>query len=122
MSYCIDTSAILDGWVRYYPIDVFPGLWANLDELIQTDRLATSDEVLRELEAKEDEALRWAKGRPALFVPLDEDIQRATSEILAAFRTMVDTMKGRNRSICRRSCTGARQHRRDRRTAPRYSG
>jgi hypothetical protein len=75
-AYCIDTSAILDGWVRYYPIDSFPGLWMNLDELIDAGRLVTSDEVLRELEAKEDEALKWAKGRPKLFVPLDESFRR----------------------------------------------
>lgn len=98
MSYCIDTSAILDGWVRYYPIDSFPGLWANLDRLIEANRLLTSDEVLRELEAKDDEALRWAKERPRLFVELDDPIQAATSEILSRFPNMVDTMRGRNRA------------------------
>ena len=58
-SYCIDTSAILDGWVRHYPIDTFPALWDRLDRLVDSGRLCTSDEVLRELEAKDDDALAW---------------------------------------------------------------
>jgi hypothetical protein len=33
MRYSIDTSAILDGWRRHYPPDVFPPLWTSLEEL-----------------------------------------------------------------------------------------
>jgi hypothetical protein len=97
-SYSIDTSAILDGWVRHYPIDTFPALWDRLDQLIDAGRLCTSDEVLRELEMKDDDALAWAKARPSLFVALDEPVQVATTEILALFPKLVDTMKGRNRA------------------------
>ncbi|MCC6222493.1 MAG: DUF4411 family protein [Thermoleophilia bacterium] len=98
MTYSIDTSAILDGWVRHYPIDVFPRLWANLDSLIRENRLWASGEVIRELAAKDDDVFGWAKQRLQLIVELDEDVQAATSEILAVFQTMVDTMKGRSRA------------------------
>ena len=39
MTYCIDTSAILDGWVRNYPRDVFPTLWDKLEKMIVDGRL-----------------------------------------------------------------------------------
>src|ERR1022692_867540 len=32
--YCIDTSALVDGWIRYYPPDVFPPLWTKLEDMI----------------------------------------------------------------------------------------
>ncbi len=35
VKYSIDTSAILDGWRRYYPPRAFPGLWIRMEELIQ---------------------------------------------------------------------------------------
>ncbi len=66
--------------------------------MIDAGRLCTSDEVLRELEAKDDEALKWAKARPGLFVALDDAVQAATTEILDLFPKMVDTMRGRNRA------------------------
>jgi hypothetical protein len=41
--YVIDTSALLDGWVRYYPPDVFPSLWSHLEEMIKTGELLSPD-------------------------------------------------------------------------------
>lgn len=72
MSYSIDTSALMDGWLRYYPPEVFERLWERMDELIDEGRLLAVDEVLREIEQKDDSLLAWAKERPALFVPIDE--------------------------------------------------
>ncbi len=60
MKYSIDTSAILDGWNRYYPPDVFPGLWRRLEGLIGDGHLKATEEVRMELERKDDEAFSWA--------------------------------------------------------------
>lgn len=96
MRYSIDTSAILDGWARYYPPDVFPGLWEHLDELIGEGRLIATEEVLHELERKDDAASAWAKVRPQLFVPIDADIQAAVTAILEQFEKLVDTRANRS--------------------------
>ena len=50
MVYSIDTSAILDGHNRYYPPDVFPKLWENLQVLINNGKLRAVGLVLKELE------------------------------------------------------------------------
>ncbi len=96
--YSLDTSALLDGWRRYYPPDVFPPLWQKLAELIQAGRLRSPDEVREELKKKDDEVWRWARGQAGLFVPLDDDIQSVTVAILAEFPKLVDTRRGRGQA------------------------
>ena len=96
--YVIDTSALLDGWVRYYPPDVFPQLWSNLEELVAAGELLAPDEVLSELAQKDDDAHKWAKKNSAMFVPLDAEVQEATTEILSEFPRLVGAMKDRNRA------------------------
>ncbi len=96
--YVIDTSALLDGWVRYYPPDVFPSLWSQLEGMIKTGELFSPDEVLLELAQKDDEIHKWAKVNSAMFVPLDEEVQEATRQILAHFPRLVGAMKDRNRA------------------------
>ena len=98
MIYCIDTSAILDGCVRYYPPDVFPALWKNLEAMIEAEELIAPEEVLREIEKKEDDLHKWAKAHGSMFYTLDEPVQRATTEILTEFPRLVDSEKERNRA------------------------
>lgn len=97
MPYCIDTSAILDGWVRYYPRDVFPTLWDNLEGMIAKRRLVAPQEVLLELSKNDDELHKWARLQDGFFCDLDEATQIATAEILAKFPKLVNNE--RNRSI-----------------------
>ena len=96
--YVIDTSALLDGWARHYPPDVFPSLWSLIEEMIKVGELLSPDEVLAELSQKDDAVYQWAKTNSAMFVLLDEDIQRATQEILDQFPRLVGAMKDRNRA------------------------
>lgn len=96
MKYSIDTSAILDGWRRYYPPDVFPPLWTNLEDLIEEQKLGATIEVQGELEKKDDEVAAWAKQQEGLFVPIDEDIQVELAYILGQFSRLVNTQRGRS--------------------------
>ncbi len=96
MAYCFDTSALIECWSRSYPPDVFPGLWLKLDEQIAQQKLLCADEVRVELERQEDDLAQWIKVRPQLFVPLDNAIQRATSEVLARHPLLMKATKNRN--------------------------
>jgi hypothetical protein len=91
VSYSVDTSALMEAWVRSYPPDVFPTLWSRLDGLIRAGRLLASDEVLRELEKKEDDLWQWAKQRGGLFVPLDPQLQTRASMIISQFPSLTKT-------------------------------
>jgi len=83
---------------RYYPVDVIPGLWDRLDAMIRAGELVAPDEVGREI-AKQDDGLNaWVKDRPEQLIPLDDEIQRATSEVLDAFPELVKELSGRNQA------------------------
>lgn len=96
MKYSIDTSAILDAWTRYYPPDVMPGLWKQLEELIGNGQLIATEEVLYELEKKEDDAYEWSKNNENMFILTDERIQLAVIEILRDHKKLIDTRKNRS--------------------------
>ncbi len=98
-SYSIDTSALLDGWARYYPRDVLPDLWdKNLPRLIADGNLVASEVVREELERKSDELLAWTKDQSAFFVPVDAEIWKASQEITDAHTELLKTTRGGLRS------------------------
>ncbi len=96
--YSIDTSSLLHGWVRAYPIavSIFRPVWQLLDTLIANDRLKASVEVFNELRKKDDELTAYFKTRPNTFVEIKDNlIQNKVIEILEKYPRLVDTRKGR---------------------------
>lgn len=94
--YSLDTSAILDGWVRYYPPDIFPQLWLEIEALIEAGKMLISEEVLVELKKKDDDIYKWLLSRKEKCSVTDENIQKAASEILSNYPRLVDTRKNRS--------------------------
>lgn len=95
--FCIDTSAWLDGRLRYYPPDVFPSLWAVIEQCLSNNLLCSPDEVYREMEKKDDEVYAWIKDRKKkLLIPLDDDIQTIVIELLQKYPRLVDDSKNRS--------------------------
>ena len=69
--YSIDTSALLEGYVRRYPPDVVPRLWdEKLDQLIDAGRLIAAFDVLEELGKRDDDVHAWAKARERMFIEI----------------------------------------------------
>jgi hypothetical protein len=97
-AHCFDTSAFLQCWTRYYPLDVFPGLWEKLNDYAAHQAIVCPEEVRYEIEKKEDRLHEWVKARPYLFVPLDEQIQRAAAAILAAHPLLVKPSRQRTQA------------------------
>ncbi len=98
MIFCVDTSAWLDGWVRDYPPDVFPSLWLKLAECVSAGTVKCSEEVYVELSKKDDGIHEWMRNRKEIVVPIDENIQRIVSELLAAHPRLVDTHRNRSQA------------------------
>ncbi len=96
MKYSLDTSAIVQAWRTHYPPEVFPSVWQRLEELIDSGELRASEEVLYELERKDDEVLAWVREREDLIIDIDEQIQIAVQAILAEHRRLLDTRKSRS--------------------------
>lgn len=87
--YCIDTSALIHGWRRDYPPDVFKSLWEQLDQLIRQGKLFSSVEVLLELERGGDDIYNWAKERKHIFLEADEEVQKVLASIVNKFPSFV---------------------------------
>lgn len=97
MIYCIDTSALIDAWIRWYPEDMFPTLWENIENIIDEGKLISSEEVLNELERKEGDSLhQWAQERQGIFLPLDDNIQECARQIMTSHPQLVDGRTGKS--------------------------
>jgi hypothetical protein len=60
--FCCDTSALIECWSRYYPSDVFPGIWKRFAYVVEGGDLIASDEVHEEIK-KTDDASQLGSGR-----------------------------------------------------------
>jgi len=94
--YSVDTSAILHAWLRAYPPANFPAFWSKLDELINTGELIATEEVLIEIERKDDDVYKWAKSRNQMFITIDQPVQLAVQQILRTHSRLLDTRKSRS--------------------------
>ncbi len=95
MLFCLDTSALVEAWHTWYPVDVFPKLWEDLSSAAGQGELIAPEIVLEELRRKEDKVLRWSKAH-VVFVALDEQVQVKQAEIVNRFPKLIELRKGRS--------------------------
>lgn len=92
--YSIDTSALLDWWVRYYPPSVFKGLVPRMEGLIDEGRLRASREVREEIEGKSDNLRDWCKKQDGLWVESSEAIQTVVAQLMIRYFNPAKPEKG----------------------------
>ena len=93
VTYCIDTSALIEAWQVDYPIENFPGFWKRMDELIDAGRLVAPEEVLRETTKRSDELHAWLNTRKQMLRELDEAVQIEAAKVLAKYPRLVGERK-----------------------------
>jgi hypothetical protein len=98
VAFSLDTSGLLDAWVRYYPPDVFPAIWSLMDAAVKKGDIFVIDEVVQEVKRKDDGLLEWIKRHEDMIVAIDDSIQRHVLEIMSRHGRLVDSRK--NRSGC----------------------
>jgi hypothetical protein len=98
VSFSLDTSAILDAWVRHYPPDVFPSIWERMKGAASEGKIFIIDEVLSELKRKDDGAHEWFESHGEMVISIDAKIQASVAEIMHKYPKIIDTR--RNRSGC----------------------
>jgi hypothetical protein len=86
VSYCIDTNIFIDAGERYYPPDIVPGFWKNLDGLIDAGRFKAPEMLIEELERKDDAWRQWVYDRKeTLIVPMDMPQVEAVKRVVAVY-------------------------------------
>jgi Domain of unknown function (DUF4411) len=98
--YSFDTSALIDGRERYYPVESFPALWQQIDELVEQRRLFISEEVWEEAHKRDEPVAEWCDGhgKEALVITTDAAVAQEVQAILEQNPRLVMNMKGRNRA------------------------
>lgn len=97
--FVIDTSSLIEGWVRAYPPENFPTFWELMDDLVRRGELITPTEVFEELESKDDDLHAWVKDRADVMVqPTTRPLMAEVRNVLAAHPHLTKTGTGRNRA------------------------
>lgn len=80
--FSIDTSALVGAWTESYSPRTFPGLWKNVEAMIENGTLVASEEVLHELRRQDDDLFAWTKTQSGLFVPMDAQTEDAVKRVV----------------------------------------
>ena len=94
--YCLDTGVFIEGWNRYYSVDLCPQYWQVLDDLAQQGIIFSPIEVKREIEKIDDGLTKWIKNRPYLFKDITIEVQEHLRRIMASHGRLVDGIKQRS--------------------------
>ena len=98
--YSLDTSSLIDAYRKLYPMDNFPSLWQDIENLIRQDRLIMSEFVFAE--AMRDKFLDdWCTNRKLksqLELKIDDFDQIAVRDILAEYPGILNLKKGKSLS------------------------
>ncbi|MFH0829275.1 MAG: DUF4411 family protein [Candidatus Kerfeldbacteria bacterium] len=92
----MDSSALIYAWGYAYPLEAFGGFWENLEGLGREGRLLVSEEVLEEVQRKDDGLHKWLKQRDSLVASHTGEVQLAVKEILKSHRLLLNAGTGKS--------------------------
>jgi hypothetical protein len=93
--YCIDTSSILEWFVRRYPPAILPALPERMEDLIGAGRLRAPKAVFDEIRPGDD-CHKWAKAQTELFIEESAAVQRLVRQLMATHHNPAKPLKGIN--------------------------
>ena len=103
--YSIDSSALMDGWIRHYPPDHFPRFWERIDALADERRFLVSEEVFEEIDEHDDSLKEWLNDRrdgiivhTVVRASGDNFVAQDVRQILASHERLVMSGTRRNRA------------------------
>ncbi|MEF3405283.1 DUF4411 family protein [Agromyces sp. CCNWLW203] len=89
--YSLDTSGLIDGIERFYPIRNFPNFWTRMDELIDAGRLRVSEEAWNEAISVDSLLKDWCeedgRDRQRCVYPTNSSVAAIVGQIGADFPT-----------------------------------
>jgi hypothetical protein len=95
--YIIDACALIDA-SKNYPLGkkTFQSIWDKISEMFKEERLMSSSEIFDEI--KDKDISEWLKPYKSNFLPIDEEIQKNTKEVLKQFPNMININKNKKAS------------------------
>lgn len=86
--YCLDTSALINPYNRYYGPDVAPWYWAGVGSMLATGRVVISEEVRDEVREQRDGLAEWTRTLEGWY-PLTDEVQDRLTQVMARWGHMV---------------------------------
>jgi len=87
--YIIDTSSLIE-LNKHNPMDVYPGIWERMEQLINDNRLIAPKEVLNEIKQIDDDLSDWSKMQRKMFIePTNRQIE-IVRNILEIYPSLMD--------------------------------
>lgn len=93
--YVIDACSLINAAHRYnLTKKAFLHIWKIVEEKIENGELISSSEILVEL--KDEDLEKWAKKHKKAFLPLTQEIQMKTTEILSKYPSIIKMRSSKN--------------------------
>lgn len=86
--FVIDACALINASHSYnMSLETFSVIWKTLETMIDKGELISSSEIMDEL--KDNDIANWAKQHSECFIPLTQEIQNKTKEILKKYPSLI---------------------------------
>ena len=86
--YAIDACSLINAAKNYnLKKNTFSPIWNKVNDMISEGTLISSVEVRDEL--RDEDLIDWSNQNQQIFIPLDEEVQKKTSDILRDFPTLI---------------------------------
>lgn len=95
-NYCLDSNIFIEGWNKYYSMDISTGYWEILDKFAKEGRVFSPVEVRREILEIDDGLANWVKSRPYFFHDITTEVQEKLREIMGKYPRLVDSTRQRS--------------------------
>ncbi len=86
--YIIDASSLIE-LHRHNPIDIYPSVWKNIENLIRKGSLVSPKEVLLEIIDRDDQLAKWAKNQNNFFREPTEKQIKILRDLLKDYPALV---------------------------------
>lgn len=77
--YCLDASAMIE-LSKKYPVRIFPGIWAGVEQLATSGRLITFKGIADE--CHDEECTEWSRLHKGVIRPFSEDLNECLNQLL----------------------------------------
>ena len=90
--YCFDTSALMDAWSRWHPIDVFPCVWEAFNQAFLDNLIISPYPVLPEILKWAPDLNNWINENQhhTYFLINSDDVRKLSADILEKFPELID--------------------------------
>ena len=89
MAYSLDTSALIDGIERFYPLRNFPRFWGHIDDLIDEGRFRVSEEAWNEAISADAPLREWCEedgaDRERCVYPTIDEVAAIAGDVVSQY-------------------------------------